>query len=160
MGSGARPYCFMLENVTIWGKFNFDLIKSHCIVIFGAPSASFTHSSSQRRAFTRGHLGTEKSCIPRKERGLLWHSKARGKLLQFSLSSCSLDREGLIIPFSPTMDLGLKKINMDLRKCLLGVRQLFAEWDRFCQNTYSWIFTDKNLITCYTGPMLHHFLGL
>lgn len=56
-GSGARPYCFMLENVTIWGTFNFDLVKLLYVVIVGVPSASFTYSPLQRRGLLEGILG-------------------------------------------------------------------------------------------------------
>lgn len=68
----------MLENVINWGKFNFDLIKSHYVVIFGASSASFAHSSSQRRAFTRGHIGVLKVLHSQKRRSTLVTQQSQG----------------------------------------------------------------------------------
>lgn len=68
----------MLENAINWGKFNFDLIKSHYVVIFGASSASFAHSFSQRRAFTRGHTGVLEILLSQKKMSALVAQQSQG----------------------------------------------------------------------------------
>lgn len=79
-GSRARPYCLMLENVTIWGTFNFDLVKLLYVIIVGAPSASFTHSSSQRKALKRVSWSSNNPVLPQ-ENGGSDDSTESGKLL-------------------------------------------------------------------------------
>ena len=79
----------MVENVINWGTFNFDLIKPHYVVIFGASSASFAHSSSKRGAFTRGHIGVLKILPSQKRMSALVTQQSQ---ISYCIVTCLLQR--------------------------------------------------------------------